>query len=39
LLSLPMFPHLTEDQVEFVCRALTDAVHRTTADPELTHAR
>ena len=39
LLSLPMFPHLTGDQVEFVCRTLTAAVHRTTDDPEFTHAR
>jgi dTDP-4-amino-4,6-dideoxygalactose transaminase len=39
LLSLPMFPHLTGDQVEFVCRTLTAAVHQTTDDPEFTHAR
>ncbi len=35
LLSLPMFPHLTEDQVEFVCEALSDVLAARGADPEL----
>ncbi len=39
LLSLPMFPHLTDGQVEYVCQTLSDAVQGTTADPELLHAR
>jgi dTDP-4-amino-4,6-dideoxygalactose transaminase len=26
ILSLPMFPHITEEQVDFVCRALKDAL-------------
>lgn len=28
VLSLPMFPHITEDQVDFVCRSLTDYLDR-----------
>jgi dTDP-4-amino-4,6-dideoxygalactose transaminase len=35
LLSLPMFPHLTDSQVDFVCEALCDALRRTTASSEL----
>jgi dTDP-4-amino-4,6-dideoxygalactose transaminase len=31
LLSLPMFPHLTDDQADFVCEALCDAVRYTYA--------
>jgi len=31
LLSLPMFPHLTEGQVDFVCEALCDALRTTAA--------
>jgi dTDP-4-amino-4,6-dideoxygalactose transaminase len=26
ILSLPMFPHITEDQVDFVCDVLKDAL-------------
>lgn len=37
LLSLPMFPHLTESQVEFVCESLGDALGKTTAGMELTN--
>ena len=29
LLSLPMFPHLTDGQVDFVCEALCDALRAT----------
>jgi dTDP-4-amino-4,6-dideoxygalactose transaminase len=36
LLSLPMFPHLTDGQVDFVCEALCDALRTTTAGWELT---
>ena len=35
LLSLPMFPHLTDGQVEFVCEALSDILREMAADPEL----
>ena len=35
LLSLPMFPHLTESQVEFVCESLGDALGKMTAGMEL----
>ena len=35
LLSLPMFPHLTESQVEFVCESLGDALGKMTAGTEL----
>ena len=35
LLSLPMFPHLTEGQVEFVCESLGDALGKVTAGTEL----
>jgi len=35
LLSLPMFPHLTDDQVDSVCAALCDALRTTTARSEL----
>ena len=31
LLSLPMFPHLTDGQVDFVCEALCDALRTKTA--------
>jgi dTDP-4-amino-4,6-dideoxygalactose transaminase len=34
LLSLPMFPHLTDGQVEFVCEALSDILRKVAADPE-----
>ena len=35
LLSLPMFPHMTDDQVEFVCEALSDVLGERSTDPEL----
>ena len=35
LLSLPMFPHLTDGQVEFVCESLGDAHGKITAGTEL----
>ena len=35
LMSLPVFPHLTESQVEFVCESLRDALGKMSADPEL----
>jgi dTDP-4-amino-4,6-dideoxygalactose transaminase len=35
LMSLPVFPHLTESQVEFVCESLGDALGKMTAGPEL----
>jgi dTDP-4-amino-4,6-dideoxygalactose transaminase len=35
LLSLPMFPHLTDSQVDFVCGALCDALRTTIASSEL----
>jgi dTDP-4-amino-4,6-dideoxygalactose transaminase len=35
LMSLPMFPHLTESQVEFVCESLGDALRKMTAGTEL----
>ena len=35
LLSLPIFPHLTEDQVDVVCEALCDALRVTTAGSKL----
>ena len=35
LLSLPMFPHLTDDQVDFVCEALCDALRKKTTSSEL----
>ena len=36
LLSLPMFPHLTDGQVDFVGKALSDILQGMTAGPELT---
>lgn len=39
LLSLPMFPHLTEGQVQFVCEALGDVLRQQTAGPELVDVR
>lgn len=35
LMSLPLFPHLTESQVEFVCESLGDALGKLRAGPEL----
>ena len=35
LLSLPMFPHLTDGQVDFVCEALSDVLQRMAASAEL----
>ena len=39
LLSLPMFPHLTEAQVDVVCEALSDALAELAADSELADAQ
>jgi dTDP-4-amino-4,6-dideoxygalactose transaminase len=39
LLSLPMFPHLTDGQVEFVCGALADILREISAGPELIDAQ
>ena len=38
LLSLPMFPHLTDGQVDYTCEALGDALHTMTARSELIDA-
>jgi dTDP-4-amino-4,6-dideoxygalactose transaminase len=38
LLSLPMFPHMTDAQVDYVCAALTEVIQLMTASPELLHA-
>jgi dTDP-4-amino-4,6-dideoxygalactose transaminase len=35
LLSLPMFPHMTDSQADFVCEALCDALRTTAASSEL----
>ncbi len=35
LLSLPMFPHLTDGQVDFVCEALCEALRKRTTSSEL----
>jgi dTDP-4-amino-4,6-dideoxygalactose transaminase len=35
LLSLPMFPHMTGGQVEYVCEALSDVLAGMSAEPEL----
>jgi dTDP-4-amino-4,6-dideoxygalactose transaminase len=35
LLSLPLFPHMTEDQVDLVCEALNDVLQEMTPSPEL----
>lgn len=35
LLSLPMFPHLTDRQVDFVCESLCEALRAATTSPEL----
>ena len=35
LLSLPMFPHLTDSQVDFVCEALCEALQTTTSSSNL----
>ena len=34
LLSLPMFPHMTEDQVDYVCESLRDALQTATVSSE-----
>jgi dTDP-4-amino-4,6-dideoxygalactose transaminase len=39
LLSLPMFPHLTDGQVDFVCEALCDALRNRTTSSELINVR
>lgn len=39
LLSLPMFPHLTDGQVNYVCEALDDVLHEVTTGSELVDVR
>ena len=39
LLSLPMFPHLTDGQVDLVCEALYGALRATTVGSALTNVR
>jgi dTDP-4-amino-4,6-dideoxygalactose transaminase len=39
LLSLPMFPHLTDRQVDFVCESLRAVLRGATVSPELANAR
>jgi dTDP-4-amino-4,6-dideoxygalactose transaminase len=39
LLSLPMFPHMTDAQVDSVCEALSDALAESAADPESADAQ
>lgn len=39
LLSLPMFPHLTDSQVDFVCESLCRALRAATASSELVNVR
>jgi dTDP-4-amino-4,6-dideoxygalactose transaminase len=39
LLSLPLFPHMTDEQVDVVCDALGDALPAVATGPELTHVR
>jgi dTDP-4-amino-4,6-dideoxygalactose transaminase len=38
LLSLPLFPHMTDAQLDFVCGALSDALANVTADSGFAHA-
>jgi dTDP-4-amino-4,6-dideoxygalactose transaminase len=38
LLSLPMFPHLTDGQVDYTCEALGDVLRGMAAGPELVDA-
>jgi len=38
LLSLPMFPHLTDDQVDYTCEALGDVLRTMTVGSELIDA-
>jgi dTDP-4-amino-4,6-dideoxygalactose transaminase len=39
LLSLPMFPHMTEDQVDYVCESLRDALQAATVGSETANVR
>jgi dTDP-4-amino-4,6-dideoxygalactose transaminase len=39
LLSLPMFPHLTERQVDFTCESLREALRTAAVSSEPVHAR
>lgn len=39
LLSLPMFPHLTDRQVDFVCESLCEAVRAATVNSEPVNVR
>ncbi len=38
LLSLPMFPHMTDDQADLVCEVLSDTLGQLTAGPEFADA-
>ena len=35
LLSLPMFPHMTEDQIDYVCESLRDALRAAPVGSEI----
>jgi dTDP-4-amino-4,6-dideoxygalactose transaminase len=39
LLSLPMFPHMTEDQVDYVCESLRDALRTVTDSSEVANVQ
>lgn len=39
LLSLPIFPHMTEDQVDFVCEVLSDTLKDLDADSEFANVQ
>src|SRR3984885_10933559 len=39
LLSLPMFPHLTDDQLDLVCEVLSDTLEKLTAGPGFADVR
>jgi dTDP-4-amino-4,6-dideoxygalactose transaminase len=39
LLSLPMFPHMTDSQVGSVCEELNDILQGGTVSPELINVR
>ncbi|MEA2668085.1 MAG: hypothetical protein QOJ33_1019 [Chloroflexota bacterium] len=39
VLSLPMFPHMTEDQVDYVCESLRDALRAATLGSEIVNVQ
>jgi dTDP-4-amino-4,6-dideoxygalactose transaminase len=39
VLSLPMFPHMTDRQVDYVCESLAGALRAAAVDPEATSAQ